>query len=89
MSEKIAFKMFLNQGMKNEYKRRHDLIKTEWKDVEIVLKQAGVKDYSIFLDEETNTLFATLWRDNNHTMDKLPENETIRKWWKYMSDNGL
>ena len=37
--------------MKAEYKRRHDEI---WPELVALLKEAGVSDYSIHLDEETN-----------------------------------
>ncbi len=47
--------MKLNPVCKNEYIRRHNEIWTELKEL---LSQSGVRDYTIFLDEETNTLFA-------------------------------
>jgi L-rhamnose mutarotase len=53
--KRLAFKMHLNQGQKEEYKKRHDEI---WPELKQLLKDAGVSEYSIFLDEETNTLFA-------------------------------
>ena len=63
-AEKYAFRMRLNPGMKAEYKRRHDEI---WPELVALLKQAGVSDYSIHLDEETNMLFGVLWRRDDHT----------------------
>ena len=63
MPEKYAFKMRLNPGMRAEYERRHDEI---WPELVDLLKQAGVSDYSIHLDEETNTLFGVLWRRDGH-----------------------
>ena len=51
--------MKLNPGMEAEYKRRHDEI---WPELVALLKEAGVSDYSIHLDRETNTLFGVLWR---------------------------
>jgi L-rhamnose mutarotase len=66
--EKHAFKMQLNPGMAAEYKRRHDAI---YPDLVDLLHEAGVKDYSIHLDEETNTLFGVLWRRVDHTMADL------------------
>ena len=53
--QRIAFKMKLMAGCQAEYKRRHDAI---WPELVALLKEHGVSDYSIFLDEETNTLFA-------------------------------
>lgn len=67
--EKYAFKMTLNPGQAEEYKRRHDEI---WPELADLLHEAGVSDYSIFLDEETNTLFGVMWRRKNHEMASLP-----------------
>jgi L-rhamnose mutarotase len=83
MSEKIAFRMQLYPDQAEEYKRRHDEI---WPELSQLLTEAGVSDYSIHLDEETNALFAVLWRTDNHTMDDLPKNEVVRRWWDYMAD---
>jgi len=81
--EKIAFRMRLKPGAAAEYERRHDAI---WPELAALLKQAGISDYSIFLDEDTGTLFAVLRRANDHRMDTLPEQEVMRRWWAYMAD---
>lgn len=82
-AEKFAFKMKLNPGMKAEYIRRHDEI---WPELVALLGDAGVSDYSIHLDEETNTLFGVLWRSADHTMDALPEHAVMKRWWAHMAD---
>jgi L-rhamnose mutarotase len=81
--EKYAFKMRLNQGAKEDYKARHDAI---WPELVALLKEAGVSDYSIHLDEETNTLFGVLWRTDDHGMDDLPVHPVMKKWWAHMAD---
>ena len=81
--EKHAFKMQLNPGMAEEYRKRHDAIFPELVDL---LHDAGVKDYSIHLDEETNILFGVLWRRKDHTMDDLPNTEVMQRWWAHMAD---
>lgn len=81
--EQIAFKMRLNAGQAKEYKRRHDEI---WPELSALLRQSGVSDYSIFLDPETNTLFAVLRRTPDHRMDSLPKETVMRRWWDYMKD---
>ena len=81
--EKHAFKMHLNPGMAAEYRKRHDQVFPELVDL---LHAAGVKDYSIHLDEETNTLFGVLWRRVDHTMDELPRTEAMKRWWARMAD---
>ena len=72
--EQIAFKMFLNSGQADLYKKRHDEI---WGELVRLLKDAGISDYSIFLDPETNTLFAILRRIEGHQMDQLPKHEVM------------
>ncbi|ASY61694.1 L-rhamnose mutarotase [Sinorhizobium sojae CCBAU 05684] len=81
--EKYAFRMRLNPGMAEEYKARHDAI---WPELVGLLKEAGISDYSIHLDEETNLLFGVLWRDEDHRMADLPSHPVMQKWWAYMAD---
>ncbi|MGX1496244.1 L-rhamnose mutarotase [Labrenzia sp. MBR-25] len=81
--EKYAFKMQLNPGKEAEYRKRHDEI---WPDLVVLLKEAGIRDYSIHLDPETNILFGVLWREDGHRMDDLPNHPVMRKWWAHMAD---
>jgi L-rhamnose mutarotase len=81
--EQIAFRMRLNPGQGAEYKRRHDVI---WPELASLLKESGISDYSIFLDESDNALFAVLRRTEGHRMDELPTQEVMRRWWAYMTD---
>jgi L-rhamnose mutarotase len=81
--ERVAFRMFLFPGKKAEYKKRHDEI---WPELSQLLREAGVRNYSIHLDEGTNTLFGYLERSEAHDMDKLPDHPVMKKWWAYMKD---
>ena len=81
--EKIAFVMKLKPGREAEYKKRHDEI---WPELAQTLKQAGVSDYSIFLEASSCKLFAVLKRDNDHKMEGLPIDPVVQKWWAYMAD---
>ncbi|MFA3792018.1 L-rhamnose mutarotase [Aliiglaciecola sp. SL4] len=81
--EKIAFVMTLLPGFEAEYEKRHDEI---WPELVAALKEAGVSDYSIFLEKESNKLFAVLKRTSNHKMDELPLEPIVKKWWAYMAD---
>ncbi len=81
--QRYAFKMKLNPGMEAEYKRRHDEI---WPELTSLLHEAGVSDYSIHLDRETNILFGVLTRTPNHTMASLPHHPVMKKWWAHMAD---
>ena len=81
--EKYAFKLQLKPGFADEYKKRHDEV---WPEMVDLLKESGISDYSIHLDEETNILFAVLWRTDDHNMEDTPSNPVMLKWWHYMSD---
>ena len=82
-SQRYAFRMQLNPGMAEDYRRRHDAI---WPELVALLHEAGISDYSIFLDPETNALFAVLSRRSDHGMDDLPNHPVIRRLWAAMAD---
>ena len=81
--KRVGFKMKLFKGFEEEYKRRHDAL---WPELELLLKNAGIKDYSIFLYEETNILFGYLTVDDEKKLDDLPAQPVMKKWWAYMKD---
>lgn len=81
--ERLAFKMKLFKGQEEEYKKRHDAI---WPELTSLLKTTGIEDYSIFLDDETNSLFGVLRIDNKMKLDELPHHPVMKKWWAYMKD---
>ena len=83
MSERTAFRMRLEPGKREEYARRHEDI---WPELVALLREAGVSDYSIWLDEQTNCLFGILTRADDHTMDALPDHPVMRRWWAMMAD---
>jgi L-rhamnose mutarotase len=78
-----AFKMQLKAGFEAEYRKRHDEI---WPELSRLLKEAGVSDYSIFLDPETLTLFAVQKLAPGSRADELAAEPVMRKWWDYMED---
>lgn len=81
--ERYAFRMTLNPGMEAEYRRRHDEI---WPELVVLLKQAGVSDYSIHLDPATGALFGLLTRTADHGMAALPDHPVMKQWWAHMAD---
>lgn len=78
-----AFKMKLKPGHEAEYRKRHDEI---WPELSAALTEAGVHDYSIFLDSETLTLFAVQKLAEGHTADLLAGHPVVRRWWDHMAD---
>jgi L-rhamnose mutarotase len=78
-----AYTMKLKPGNEAEYKRRHDAI---WPELAAALTEAGISNYSIYLDHETGTLFAfqELCEDNKAAL--LPSHPVVQRWWAYMAD---
>lgn len=81
--KRVAFKMQLKPGNEKEYQRRHDQI---WPELSDLLREAGISDYAIFLDEETLTLFAVQTVAEENRTAELPQTAIMRRWWDYMAD---
>ena len=81
--KRYTFKMKLKPGFRDEYKRRHDAI---WPELAELIRSTGVSDYSIFLDEETNILFAVQKQGGSESSQDLGRNPVVEKWWAYMAD---
>jgi len=81
--KRFGFKMKMLPGFKEEYIKRHNEI---WPELSGLLKKEGIGNYSIFLDEETDTLFAYQEQSGESSSQDLGETEIVKKWWKYMSD---
>lgn len=79
---RLAFRMQLRPGMAEEYRRRHDAI---WPELAQVLREAGIRDYSIFLDEATLALFAVLDLHGEDRREALARQPVMRRWWAYMA----
>jgi L-rhamnose mutarotase len=75
--------MKLKTGQKQAYIKRHDEI---WPELKALLKANGVSEYSIFLDEETNTLFAFQKVSGESGSQDLATNDIVKKWWDFMAD---
>ena len=80
---RIAFRMQLNKGSRDEYKKRHDEI---WPELQRLLKDTGISDYSIFLDEITDSLFGVMKANDKAKLNDLPSSAVMQKWWQYMQD---
>jgi len=78
-----AYLMRLKPGCAAEYRRRHDEL---WPEMAKVLKEAGISDYSIWLDEATGTLFAVQKYEDEGRLAALASHPVVRLWWDYMAD---
>ena len=81
--QRVAFTMQLHPGFEEEYRRRHAAI---WPQLVDLLRESGVSEYSIFLNEGTLELIGVLRIDDPGRLDELPANEVMQRWWDYMKD---
>jgi len=81
--ERIAFKMQLHKGFEAEYKKRHIEL---WPELQELLQTTGIKEYSIFLDKATNSLFGFMKAEKPGVLNDLPHHPVMQKWWAYMKD---
>jgi L-rhamnose mutarotase len=77
-----AFKMQLKPGVLDEYRARHDAI---WPELSALLTESGIYDYSIFLDEQTLSLFAVLKLAEDNNRAALPDHPVMKRWWDHMA----
>lgn len=78
-----AFKMQLFEGYEQEYQKRHHEI---WPELRDLLKQTGISNYSIFLDQETLTLFGVMDVADEDAQKSLSDHPVMKRWWAYMKD---
>ena len=78
-----GFNMKLYPGMEEEYKKRHNELWDEMKDM---IHEHGGKNYSIFLDRDTNMLFGYIEIEDEEKWKKGADTAINRKWWHYMAD---
>lgn len=81
--KRVAFKMQLYPGYREEYQKRHDAI---WPELVYLLKESGISDYSIFLDETTSSLFGVLKIKDEMQLNELAGKEVMQRWWNNMKD---
>jgi L-rhamnose mutarotase len=83
MHNRVAFKMKVNPGAIEAYKKRHDEL---WPELHKLLKDAGISEYSIFYDVETHILFAFQKQEGDKGSQDLGKTDIVKKWWKHMAD---
>jgi L-rhamnose mutarotase len=81
--KRFGFKMKMKPGCREEYIKRHNAI---WPELKEMIKNGGVSDYSIFLDEETNILFGVQKVSGEESSQDMGVNPIVAKWWDYMKD---
>ncbi|GEQ04252.1 L-rhamnose mutarotase [Staphylococcus gallinarum] len=80
---KIANVMYVKKGCYEEYKKRHDLI---WPEMKEMLKNHGVSNYHIYLNEKNGELFTVLDIENQSLYSEIANHKICQEWWDYMAD---
>lgn len=83
MKIRKAFVMSVDSGREAEYERRHNPV---WPELEQVLKEHGVSNYSIFLHPGTRQLFATVEIESEERWEAIARTGVCRRWWRHMAD---
>jgi L-rhamnose mutarotase len=83
MKIRKAFIMSVHAGVEEEYENGHNPI---WPELEKVLKDHGVSNYSIFLHPETRQLFGYAEIENEEQWASIASTGVCQKWWKHMGD---
>ncbi|MBR4529024.1 MAG: L-rhamnose mutarotase [Lachnospiraceae bacterium] len=78
-----GFKMKLYPGMEAEYEKRH---KELWPEMRESIRRHGGRNYSIFLDKETLTLFGMIEIESEEEWAKQADEPVNRKWWDFMAE---
>ena len=74
--------MKLYEGMEAEYEKRHNEL---WPEMIDMIHEYGGKNYSIFLDKETYTLFGYIEIESEERWAQTAQTDICKKWWAYMA----
>lgn len=81
--EKYAWVAKLKPGMKEEYIKRHNNI---WPEMVEVLKEAGICNYSIWIEEDTIFGYYECEKGVKYAAKVQSESEVVDRWNEYMKD---
>lgn len=72
--------MKLLEGNIEEYKKRHNPI---WSELKEILIDHGVTNYSIFFDNDTNDLFGYAEIEDQNMWKEVANTDICKKWWDF------
>jgi L-rhamnose mutarotase len=81
--ESLSFVLRLKPGMEAEYRKRHDEL---WPEMRQLLLSSGIVHYEISLHPETNLLFAFILRRKDHRMAGIPDHPVGQRWRAHLAD---
>ena len=81
--ERYAWKAKVKEGKQEEYKRRHDEI---WQEMKDLLKSAGIRNYSIWNTGDELFGYYECEKGIAYAAKMQAESPIVAKWNKYMED---
>ena len=81
--EKYAWRGKIVPGMQEEYKKRHDNI---WPEMKEVLADAGIVNYSIWMQGEELFGYYEFEKGVEYAAKVQAESNVVKKWDEYMKD---
>jgi L-rhamnose mutarotase len=78
-----AFVMSVHEGSEQEYEKRHRPI---WPELEQVLRDHGVRNYSIFIHGQTRQLFGYAEIEDEAKWAAIAQTPICQKWWAHMKE---
>lgn len=81
--EKYAWRGKIVPGMQEEYKKRHDNI---WPEMKEVLANAGIVNYSIWMQGEELFGYYECEKGMDYAAKVQAESDVVKKWDEYMKD---
>lgn len=81
--EKYAWRGKIVPGMQEEYKKRHDNI---WPEMKEVLANAGIVNYSIWMQGEELFGYYECEKGVKYAAKVQAESDVVKKWDEYMKD---
>lgn len=81
--EKYAWTAVIREGKKEEYKRRHDAI---WQEMKDVLSQAGMRNYTIWANGNVLFGYYECQKGVGYASKIQAESIVVKKWNEYMKD---
>ena len=82
MTVRLGLRMRLLDGMADEYARRHAAL---WPEMARALRDHGVVDYSIHLDESDGSVFACVDVQDEAWWADIARTPACQRWWEFMA----
>ena len=79
---RIGFALRLKEGALDEYRCIHADV---WPELLAAFEEAGIRDYAIFHDDRTRTLFASQTLLDDNTKSALAKTDLMRRWWERLA----